>query len=186
MFTKRLAGSAGVLTAFAAAAIAAAPVPPKTVLDYFLLLPNKYFEIGRRERMRWLKDTHSIVDTRHGYLRMYGDGAQAELELCLFRKAGGSYLIGVAGNLASDGGWDPWLDLYTYRNGHFVDVEKQMLPIRFPAAAGYRLPRYGRTILVRTAAGRVLYRCTWTGTRFAVEKTGAAGRLHRSRTGAHA
>src|SRR5690349_14812825 len=83
------------------AAQAASTRPPKTVLDYFLLLPDKYFEVtrGRGERLRWLRDTHSTVDVRHGYLSMNGDGAQAGLELCLFRRPEGSYLVAVSGNL---------------------------------------------------------------------------------------
>src|SRR5215216_2595535 len=35
---------------------AAQSSPPKTVLDYYLLLPEKYFEANKEQRVKWMLD----------------------------------------------------------------------------------------------------------------------------------
>jgi len=35
---------------------AAQSSPPKTVLDYYLLLPEKYFEANKEQRVKWILD----------------------------------------------------------------------------------------------------------------------------------
>src|SRR5437867_761624 len=55
--------------------------PPRTVVDYYLLLPSKYFEglatDTRSERMRLFRDFKgSFIDRQHGFLHIRGDGAQ--------------------------------------------------------------------------------------------------------------
>ncbi len=159
-----------------AAALARPATPPRTVVDYYLLLPSEYFgglanEGSRQERLRILRDFKgSLVDTRNGYLYLEGDGAQESLTVCLFRRPDRSYLIAVNANEDSDGGWDPSLDFYLYRNGHLVNVTRSTLLRRFSKKLGYKLPRYGTTIKVITEAGETVYELPWVNGRFRVRR----------------
>ncbi len=134
---------------------AAAQKPPKTVVDFFLLLPHKYFELEPdtpRQRLDWLRRNLGTVDVPHGYLRMPGDGAQISLTVCLFKRTDGSYLAAVGSNDTDDG-----------VSGSFVD---------------YLLPRYGTTIHVKTRAGKPLYDLVWNGSRFRRSRTPRSGPDH--------
>src|SRR3979409_1216359 len=73
---------------------------PKTVLDYYALLPDKYFEADLEQRMHWTLEPKraAIVDIQNGYLYAPGDGAQTHITVCLFKKADGSYLAAVGYN----------------------------------------------------------------------------------------
>jgi len=107
--------------------------PPRSVIDYYLLLPSDYFDglatDTRSERLRLLRDFKgSSVDRPHGFLHIRGDGAQSDLTVCLFKRPNGSYLVAVNSNTASDGVWGPSLDFYTYQQGHLVNVTKAVRP----------------------------------------------------------
>src|SRR5260370_34641067 len=81
---------------------AAAP-PPRTVLDYYLLLPSRYLgglgTDSRAERLRLLHDSKgSFVDIRNGYLHVAGAGEQSDLNVCIFRRPDQTYLAAVNAN----------------------------------------------------------------------------------------
>src|SRR5207247_869914 len=80
--------------------------PPRTVVDYYLLLPSGYFEglatDTRSERMRLFRDFKgSFIDRQHGLLHIRGDGAQPDLNVSIFmrteRGAEGARLMQQAG-----------------------------------------------------------------------------------------
>jgi len=54
---------------------------PRTVLDYYLLLPEKYFEADKEHRIKWMLDQKwgAIVDVKNGYIYARGDGAQTQV-----------------------------------------------------------------------------------------------------------
>ena len=52
-----------------------------TVVDYYLLLPEKTFETPARN---WLQNA-TVIDKQNGYMRVTGDGAQPSFEVALFR-----------------------------------------------------------------------------------------------------
>ena len=43
---------------------------PRTVVDYYMLLPDKYFEANQKQRLHWMLDPKrgAIVDIKNGYL----------------------------------------------------------------------------------------------------------------------
>jgi hypothetical protein len=69
---------------------AAQSSPPKTVLDYYLLLPEKYFEANKEQRVKWMLDLRrgAVVDIMNGYIYAAGDGAQTPIYVCLFKRPG--------------------------------------------------------------------------------------------------
>ena len=139
--------------------------PPRTVLDYYVLLPDKYFEADKEQRVQWMLDPGrgAVVDVKNGYIYAPGDGAQWSLHVCLFKKADGSYVVAVK----SDVEGETFLDFYTYKNGRFVDVTKSVLPLAVNRNLEYEMPRYGTTIKVRDKNGRSVYDLVWSGGRFA-------------------
>ena len=145
--------------------------PPRTVVDYYLLLPSKYFEglatDTRSERMRLFRDFKgSFIDRQHGFLHIRGDGAQPDLNVCIFKRTDGTYLAAVNSNTDSDGQWEPFLDFYVYRAGHLVNFTRPMRPQGLSRNLGFVLPRYGQTIKVVNENGRTLYGLHWTGMMF--------------------
>src|SRR5215813_13795372 len=66
-----------------------------SILDYYLLLPDKYLVIGGSDNQRI--NAIAIKDLPKGYLRIEG-GWEGFSEIALFRKPDGGTLIGVVNN----------------------------------------------------------------------------------------
>lgn len=147
---------------------------PRTVVDYYMLLPEKHFE-DPDTRRELLHGGSAIVDIRNGYIHTWGDGAQPALDVCLFKRPNGSYLVAVGNNYPGDPTWEPSLVFYAYQGGRMVDVTATTLPRRFNKSLGYELPRYGTTIKVVTEAGKRVYDLVWANGRFNVKPAGRRG-----------
>jgi hypothetical protein len=144
---------------------------PETVVDYFLLLPQKgFFELEKLERKKWLYGTQgSVVDIKNDYLRMQGDGAQGSLQVALFRYKA-QVLIAVYNEFE-----DGTLNFLRYDKGKWKDVTKVMLPVPFNRRCTYTLPRYGTSIRVTRGNGfdyegdgKKLYDLVWAKGRFLI------------------
>jgi hypothetical protein len=147
--------------------IGAQSVHPQTVLQFYSLLPDKYFEANYEQRMNWMLDPKrgAVVDLERGYLYAPGDGAQSTIYVCLFHKANGSYLVGVKSSHWEDIEYTDMV-FYLYKDQRFVDVTKSVLPVAPREELKYEMPRYGTTIKVRNRNGRRLYDLIWTRDRF--------------------
>jgi len=148
---------------------------PRTVLDYFLLLPrNRYFERAMHtpaQRLQWLRGTrpHSVVDIANDYIFSIGDGAQPPLTVALFRFRGRVTVAVLAE-------WeDGRLDFLRFERGEWRNVTRQVLPIAYSAKHFYAIPRRGTTIQVlsgrdwtaeRKPPRRHLYDLVWKNGRF--------------------
>jgi hypothetical protein len=107
----------------------------------------------------------AVVDLKQGYLYAPGDGAQADIYVCLFRISSGAYLVGVKSSHWEDIEYTD-IAFYLYRNETFNDVTKSVLPVAPIAEYKYEMPRYGTRIKVRNRRGRRLYDLVWTKRRF--------------------
>ena len=126
---------------------------PKTIRDFFMLLPEKYFTLEscfpekdkdcRKAKLDYLKTFAEIEDTENGYLKGGCDGAQSCMEMALFKRPDGSYLVGLATS-AEMIEENFFLD---YKNGKWTDVSAKIVP-GFSKKNMYDLPRYGTTIEV--------------------------------------
>jgi len=145
---------------------------PHTVLDYYQLLPEKYFEANEEQRVKWMLDPRrgAIVDVKNGYLYAPGDGAQTDVYVCLFKKSDGSYLIAVKTHPPDTNEYTR-LDLYVFKRGMLLDVSKTVLPVTVNEELKYELPRYGRTILVKNKKGSRVYDLIWVADRFRLKKS---------------
>jgi hypothetical protein len=92
----RTLAAAALLLACAAAA-AAQSAGPKTVRDFFELLPQKYFPLEGcadnptkrncdRARAEYLRTFLEVEDTKNGYMRGGCDGAQSCFQMALFKR----------------------------------------------------------------------------------------------------
>ncbi|SRR6266404_3681172 len=135
---------------------------PQTVVDYYMLLPDKYFEANQEQRLHWMLDPKrgAIVDLKNNYLYAPGDGAQTDIYACLLKRSDGKYLIAVNYN-DKNGVFESFLDFYVYHHGRLRDVSSSVMPVAFNKRLFYELPRYGTTIMVTNKSGKKLYDLVW-------------------------
>ena len=105
---------------------------PRTVLDYYLLLPEKYFEANKEQKVKWMLDPKrgAVVDLKNGYIFAPGDGAQTSIQLCLFKRSKRFPLVAVKWH-APDAAEYTHVDFYEYKRGGLVEVKgKSLIPQR--------------------------------------------------------
>ena len=150
---KRKLLSLAIALGVATVTAAAQNPQPKTVRDFFMLLPAKYFEVGccGADGKTDLKTAHRLYldaflrveDTANGYLEGGCDGGQSCISMALFKKPDGTYIVGVH---TADTMYEHNYFL-EYRGGRWHDVSAKVVP-GFSRDKGYALPRYGTTVEV--------------------------------------
>ncbi|MBC7901265.1 MAG: hypothetical protein H7070_14565 [Saprospiraceae bacterium] len=161
---------------------------PKTIRDFFMLLPDKYFVLEgcerdtdkacRKAKIDYLETFAEIEDTANGYLKGGCDGAQSCLEMAIFKRPDGTYLIGVA--TAAEMMHDFFF--LDYGAGKWTDVSASEIP-EFSKNNMYELPRIGTTVKVFAKKivekgddyevsdkGAKLYDLEWKNGKFSVRK----------------
>ncbi len=161
---------------------------PKTIRDFFMLLPEKYFLLEgcvrekdkdcQKAKLDYLKTFTEVEDVANGYFKGGCDGAQSCLEMAIFKRPNGTYLVGVAtsGEMMND---YYFLD---YASGSWTDISATAVP-QFSKKNMYELPRMGTTVKVFakkviekgddyevTDKGEKLYDLEWKNGRFTIKK----------------
>jgi hypothetical protein len=136
-----------------AAVGAAQASAPRTVLDYFMLLPQSYFAIEscdtykirncRPYKNEYLKRFLEIEDLKNGFLSGGRDGSQEDFEMALFKRPDRTYLVG----LHVFGEWGDTYRFLSYRNNRWTDVSRTVIP-SYRRSHIYKLPRVGTTVAV--------------------------------------
>lgn len=159
---------------------------PKTVRDFFMLLPEKYFTLEgcerekdrdcKKAREEYLKTFGEIVDVKNGYIKGGCDGGQSCIEMAIFKRPDGKYLVGVAtvSEMMND---NYFLD---YDNGVWTDVAASTVP-EFSKKNMYELPRLGTVVKVfekkiieqgddfeASEKGKKLYDMKWQDGKFTI------------------
>ena len=157
--------------------VRAADEKKMTIVDYYLLLPDKTFETPARN---WLNNA-SVIDKQNGYISISGDGAQPSFDVALFRYRDGRPLLAIcSGELEGDDS----VALEFFELGPDAKMHKasrKFFPIGDRWSSGeydkryedfrFELPRRGRTVLVRSAkTKKILHKVTWNGEKFVAEK----------------
>lgn len=166
----------------------ASNMQPKTVRDFFMLLPEEYFLLEgcepakdkdcRKAKLDYLKTFAEIEDTANGYLKGGCDGAQSCLEMAIFKRPDGKYIVSLR---VSQEMMDSFYFL-NYENGKWTDVSTQVIP-QFSKKNIYELPRNGTTVKVFakkviekgadyeiTEKGAKLYDLEWNNGNFSIKK----------------
>ena len=161
---------------------------PKTIRDFFMLLPEKYFVLEgcvrekdrdcQKAKLDYLKTFTEAEDVANGYFKGGCDGGQSCLEMAIFKRPDRTYLVGVAtsGEMIND---YYFLD---YAGGLWTDVSATAVP-QFSKKNMYELPRLGTTVKVFakkvlekgddfevTDKGEKLYDLEWKSGKFTIKK----------------
>ncbi|MDQ3117138.1 MAG: hypothetical protein M3Q86_11135 [Verrucomicrobiota bacterium] len=158
------------LTVIGIAAIAQAKTLPG-VEAYFARLPeNSVFLEGKStELLEHIHRGQGIVDTKNGYLLLRGDGAQVSLQVALFRYNDGRPLLAVSYGLLEEADFTQ-LAFFVEQNGKMVPTNSIDFPSQMDGKHVYELPRHGRVIKVRDAAGKLVAQARFNGERFLREE----------------
>lgn len=171
------------------AAEASTPSPyasgqPRTVRDFFNLLPEKYFTLEgceretdkdcKKARSEYLKNFTLVEDIPNGYFKGACDGAQACIEMAIFKRPDSTYLVGIATEFEMGSNFY-FLD---YAGGKWEDVSAAVVP-EFSKKNWYELPRQGTTMKVyakkiieqgddfeASEKGKLLYLLAWKEGKF--------------------
>lgn len=140
---------------------------PRTVRDYYLLLPRGYFAESPRENLRLRP---MVNDPKNDYLQTRASDTQALITTKLFRYRGAELfafqhspvLPVTAPNV---------LKFYRLRGGKLQDVTAQFWPVKLGVNEFVYLPRRGTTIVVRDENDPgeppvTLFKMVWRGGRF--------------------
>jgi len=168
----------------AASGVSAQSVQPRTVIDLFSLLPDRYFSLegcdrGRDKdcseaRAEYLRTYTEVEDIPNGYFKGGCDGAQSCIEMAIFKRPNGTYLIRLAtsGEMIND------FYFLNYAAGKWTNVSSTAVP-GFSKNNWYELPRVGTTVKVYakkitergsdyeiSERGKKLYDLEWKSGRF--------------------
>jgi hypothetical protein len=151
----------------------AAPSPPKTVADFFLLVPEQYmpyYDVHFRKDLLDGKRRGAVVDIPNGFISWDASDNTEYFEFALFRRSDGGYL--VAYSVPYD---DQFPDashflLLSYDHGRWRDDTDALLPLPYDKTNSYSLPRRGTTIDVIAADGKKVYSLVWENDRFVVRR----------------
>jgi hypothetical protein len=127
---------------------------PKTVRDFFNLLPQKYFSLEgcsasptaancQQARKDYIKTFLEIEDTANGYWKSGCDGAQSCLVMALFKRPNNTYIVAL--NVTAEVQDDYFF--LEYKNGKWFDVGAQVVP-GYSRKNIYELPQRGTTVEV--------------------------------------
>lgn len=138
-----------IMFVIAASALSVSAQPrkePQTVRDFFMLLPEKYFEVLcclKQTKENYLERYLDVEDTSNGYMRGNSENVQGGFEMVLFKRPDKSYLVGLYSFGVM---WDNFYFL-EYRGGKWSNVSKKLVP-DYGKYRWYELPRSGTTVKV--------------------------------------
>lgn len=157
---------------------------PRTVREFFNLLPQKYFTLEGcvanptkancdKARREYIENYLEVEDTANGYWKSGCDGAQSCLTLALFKRPNGTYIVALFKEF-EEATENYFLE---YRGGKWIDIAAQAIP-QFSKNNIYELPQNGTTIAVfaknknggKAANGKKLYDLVWKSGKFSVKK----------------
>lgn len=158
---------------------------PKTVRDFFNLLPQKYFRLERcvdnptkrncdKARDEYLKSYLEVEDTANGYMKGSCDGAQSCFAMALFKRPNGTYIVAI-NKLFETSEETHFLE---YTSGKWKDIGAQIVP-GYSKKITYELPQQGTTITVYELKetdegfferGEKLYDLVWQNGKFSIKE----------------
>lgn len=171
---------------------------PKTVTDFYYLLPEKYFpqsdfDGSNKLSLRdYRKSIIKIEDPKNGYLRLEGTWIEGWAEVAVFKKTNGKYIVGISIVGCGPGCSNEEMAFLSYENGQWQEITGEVLPkitdAQIEAAfarhkvaeddrggLAYELPRLGTTIKVKligpeaAVKDKVFFELNWNGTKFVLK-----------------
>ena len=164
---------------------AVAETQPRTVTDLYLSLPGSingiqgtqeseitgfendfFFYANERNESRdaigkYRKALIKIEDIKNGYLRLESNGWKGWAEIALFKKADGSYVVGIS-QVTCEPNCTGGILFTTYKSGRWKNVTQQVFPYSSQPHGYYKLPRVG-TSVVRICGDKSGNSCVFGG-----------------------
>ena len=158
-----------VLPAFISVVCAFGQAQPKTVTEFYLALPGGihgiagtqnseipgfeddfFFYSNQRNEakssiLKYRKSLIKIEDIKNGYLRLESNEWEGWVEIALFKKGDGSYLVALS-QVACRPGCSGGIIFSTYKSGNWKNETNQVFPGSPQRGGYYKLPRFGTTI----------------------------------------
>lgn len=100
---------------------------PTTILDYYLLLPQRYARYAGGDSAEARRSAIHINDVEHNYLQVRQPDGEVYTALALFKGDDGSDLIAVENRDCARGCTEEFF-LLRYKGGQWMDVTSQQLP----------------------------------------------------------
>lgn len=126
---------------------------PRTVRDFFNLLPQKYFTLEgcepktdkncEKARKEYVKNFLEVEDTKNGYWKSGCDGAQSCLTMALFKRPDSTYIVHILTEFEM--GEDSYF--LEYKDGKWADISTKVVP-DFSQKNTYVPPRVGTKVEV--------------------------------------
>ncbi len=157
---------------------------PKTLREFFALLPPKYFTLEGCEpskdkncdkaRAEYIKTFLEIEDTKNGFWKSGCDGAQSCLTFALFKRPDSSYIVHLLTEFEM--GEDSYF--LEYKNGKWSDIGAEIVP-EYSAKNTYIPPQKGTTVAVfkknfpepeYSERGAKIYDLVWNNGKFSIKK----------------
>ena len=157
---------------------------PKTVRDFFNLLPPKYFTLEGcdtktdkncdKARAEYIKNFLEIEDSKNGYWKSGCDGAQSCLTMALFKRPDATYIV----QLLTEFEMGEESYFLEYKDGKWSDISTSVIP-NYSQKNTYLPPRQGTTIEVFkknfpepefSERGAKIYDLTWNNGKFSIKK----------------
>ena len=144
---------------------------PQTVKDFYYLLPEKYFpqpdfDDGPKLSQRaFRKSIIETEDIKNGYLSIMGGFKEGWVEVAIFKKTNGKYIVGISSIGCGPVCSNEDMDFLSYENGKWRNVTNEVLQkiseaqvkaaykrkqIEDEYGLVYELPRVGTTIKVKS------------------------------------
>ena len=101
---------------------------PKSILDYYFLLPHKYLGYLTADSRSAREAAIRIQDLEGGFLKAGLETDEISTSLALFRKSDGSDVIAVENRSCPTGCCTSSLNLLSYDNDQWTDVTQDLLP----------------------------------------------------------
>lgn len=99
------------------------PAEPRTVTDYFMILPSKYFYKSEKPLVvANRRELIDVEDAKNGYLRLKSDEREGRTEIALFKKKSGGYLTAVSLTTCAPQ-CDGEINFLEYKNGRFKEID---------------------------------------------------------------
>lgn len=157
---------------------------PKTVREFFNLLPQKYFRLEgcepktdrncEKSRKEYVKTFLEIEDNKNGYWKSGCDGAQSCLTMALFKRPDSTYIVHILTEFEM--GEDSYF--LEYKGGKWSDISAKVVP-DFTQKNTYIPPRQGTTVEVFkknfpepnfSERGEKIYDLAWQNGKFTIKK----------------
>lgn len=134
---------------------------PKTIRDFYLMMPKKYDNRTRQDRLELIDETSAEFDIKNGYVGAHMGTLGEAFQAAIFKKPGGGYILAYNADGDSSSNLPTKFFLIDYDGGKWTDVTTRLMPVPVNKLYRYDLPDVGTTITVTNSKDVKMYSLVW-------------------------